>query len=62
MNILGVEFDYHNIGIFMFVKVKKSETVFENNEPEKCTDWRWVKWNEYVDYPNLFNPFYYFFE
>ena len=36
--------------------------MFENKEPHKCTDWRWVKWNDFVNYENLFNVFYYFFE
>ncbi len=31
-------------------------------EPQKNTDWTWVKWDEMVTYPNLFLPFRPFFE
>ena len=47
MNVLYTEVGYHNVGIFMFCKVDKASFSFENREPEKCTDWRWVPWAEY---------------
>ena len=36
----------------------------KNPEPEKHTDWGWVKWDELVSEPEeeLFLPFKYFFE
>ena len=62
MNVLGVEFGYHNVGLFMLTQVKKDEFKFSTTEPEKNTEWRWMKWSEFSELPNLFNPFQYFFE
>ena len=31
-------------------------------EPEKNTDWRWMKWEEFKEKENLFNPFEHFFK
>ena len=31
-------------------------------EPEKCTDWQWVNWNEFMAKEPLFIPFKYFVE
>ena len=42
-------------------EVKKGEVKFENKEPEKCTDWHWMKWDEFVNLKNHFIPFKYFF-
>lgn len=62
MNVLFTEADYHNVGIFMFAKVTKSEFTFKNTEPDKCTDWHWVKWEDFIKKDPLFIPFKYFFE
>ncbi len=48
MNVLYLEADYHNVGIFMFSSVKKDVFTFKNLEPEKCTDWRWVAWKDFL--------------
>ena len=45
MNVLYLEADYHNVGIFMFVKVSKEAFSFKNLEPEKNTDWQWMHWD-----------------
>lgn len=62
MNVLYTEADYHNVGIFMFAPVIKADFTFRNTEPEKCTDWQWVAWSDFVQKENLFIPFRYFFE
>ena len=62
MNILYTEADYHNVGVFTFAPVIKSETKFETTEPHKNSEWRWVPWKEFVDLEPLFIPFKYFFE
>lgn len=41
-NVLYLEADYHNVGIFMAVKVEKAAFKFRNLEPHKCSDWRWI--------------------
>ena len=61
MNVRGVVFGYHNVGIFMFAQVKKDDFKFKTTEPEKNTEWRWMKWTDFSELPNLFNPFEYFF-
>eukprot|EP00347_Sterkiella_histriomuscorum_P013977 403362634 len=61
-NVMDLDIGYHNVGISMFTLVKKDEYNFINTEPTKQTDWRWVKWSEFVEYENLFNPFQYFFQ
>ena len=61
MNMLGLEFDYHIVGIFMLAKVKKDECQVQNREPEKCNNWQWIKWEELVTLDNLFIPFEYLF-
>ena len=62
MNVLYTEVGYHNVGIFMLCKVAKEGFTFENCEPDKCTDWSWVPWEEFMGKENLFVPFKYFFE
>ena len=62
MNVLYLEANYHNVGIFMFAKVKKADFTFRNTEPDKCTDWRWVHWDTFLGFENKFIPFKYFFE
>lgn len=62
MNVLYLEAGYHNVGIFMGARVDKETLRFRNMEPEKCTDWQWCKWDEYVQKERLFIPFKYFFE
>jgi len=62
MNVLFTEHGYHNVGIFMFCKVDKATFVFENKEPEKCTDWRWMDWAEFMNKEPKFIPFKYFIE
>ncbi len=62
MNVLYLEADYHNVGIFMAVKVKRDLFKFRNTEPDKCTDWSWVKWSEFLKLESKFIPFKYFFE
>ena len=61
MNVLYTEADYHNVGIFMYCEVK-SDIWFKNMEPEKCTDWRWVKWEDFIQFEPHFIPFKYFWE
>ena len=62
MNVLYTEVNYHNVGIFMCAKVDKDAFTFRNTEPEKCTDWHWVKWDEFIakEADSLFIPFKYF--
>ena len=62
MNVRGVEFGYHNVGIFMVAPVVKGDFKYQTTEPEKNTEWRWMKWDEFKELPNLFNPFKFFFE
>ena len=64
MNVLYTEANYHNVGIFMLAKVDKDTFTFRNTEPEKCTDWHWVKWAEFIakETDSLFIPFKYFWE
>jgi len=62
MNVLYLEADYHNVGIFMFARVNKSDFSFRNMEPEKNTDWQWMAWEDFIKQPRLFIPFKYFFE
>ena len=62
MNVRGVEFGYHNVGIFMVAPVIKGDFKFQTTEPDKNTEWRWMKWDEFKELPNLFNPFKPFFE
>eukprot|EP00347_Sterkiella_histriomuscorum_P003432 403364314 len=62
INGRGLHYNYHYVTLFMFTLVKKDEYNFINTEPTKQTDWRWVKWSEFVEYENLFNPFQYFFQ
>ena len=62
MNVRGVEFGYHNVGIFMIAPVIKADFKYQTTEPEKNTEWRWMKWDEFKELPNLFNPFKPFFE
>ena len=62
MNVLYLEADYHNVGIFMLAKVKKDEFSFRNTEPDKCTDWRWVNWDTFLTFEPKFIPFKYFFD
>ena len=62
MNVLYTEVGYHNVGIFMFCKVDKDNFSFENKEPEKCTDWHWVHYDEFMQKEPLFIPFKYFVE
>ena len=62
MNVRGVEFGYHNVGLFMLYQVKKDEFKFSTTEPDKNTEWRWMKWSEFSELPNLFNPFEFFFQ
>ena len=57
-----MEADYHNVGVFTFVSVKKGQTRFRRMEPEKNTEWRWVRWAEFVKKKPLFIPFKYFFQ
>jgi len=62
MNILFVEAGYHNVGIFTLATVDKTTFSFRNLEPHKNSDWRWVKWCDFVELTPLFIPFKYFFE
>ena len=62
MNVLYTEVGYHNVGIFMFCAVIKQGFNFHNTEPDKCTDWHWVAWDEFCSKERLFIPFKYFFE
>ena len=62
MNVLLTEHDYHNVGIFMFVQVMKEEFTWKTCEPEKNSEWRWVRWSEFLDLQPKFIPFKYFFE
>ena len=62
MNVLYTEVGYHNVGIFMFSKVDKDTFTFRNTEPEKTTDWEWIKWDEFIKKDNHFIPFKYFWE
>jgi 8-oxo-dGTP diphosphatase len=39
MNVRGVEFGYHNVGIFMLAPVTKAEVSPVCTEPEKNTEW-----------------------
>jgi len=48
MNVLYLEADYHNVGIFMFARVNKSDFNFRNMEPEKNTDWQWMAWKDFI--------------
>ncbi|TNV75341.1 hypothetical protein FGO68_gene10510 [Halteria grandinella] len=62
MNVRGVEFEYHNVGIFMATQVIKEQIKPVNTEPEKNSDWSWVKWEDFIKRDNLFHPFHYFIE
>ena len=62
MNVLYVEADYHNVGINMATRVDKETFTFKTTEPHKNTEWRWVKWDEFIKKERLFIPFKYFFE
>ena len=63
MNVRGVEFGYHNVGIFMVARVTKAECKPRCMEPEKNTDWTWIKWQEFLRLEEqLFHPFAPFFE
>jgi hypothetical protein len=62
MNVLFTEHDYHNVGIFMFVEVKKAEFEWRLMEPEKNTAWSWISWAEFLPLEPKFIPFKYFFE
>jgi 8-oxo-dGTP pyrophosphatase MutT (NUDIX family) len=62
MNVLFTEHGYHNVGIFMFVKVLKSEFEWKLMEPEKNTAWGWIAWADFVPLETKFIPFKYFFE
>ncbi|CDW83762.1 probable 8-oxo-dgtp diphosphatase nudt15 [Stylonychia lemnae] len=53
---------YHYIVIYMFTKVLKDQHEFKNMEPNKQTDWQWIKWNEFVKFENLFQPYKFFFK
>ena len=61
MNVLYLEADYHNVGIFVFAKVIKNDFKFRNTEPEKCTDWEWIHWDNFLKRDKHFIPFKYFF-
>ena len=62
MNCLGTEIGYHNVAIWLGVKVDKEQYSFKNMEPTKHNDWEWVKWTDFIHYKPLFIPFKYFFE
>ena len=62
MNVLFTEHGYHNVGIFMLCLVDKQTFTFENKEPEKCTDWHWIHWDQFMQQSPLFIPFKYFIE
>ena len=62
MNVLYTETDYHNVIIFVCAQVKKENFSFRNAEPHKCTDWRWVKWSDFLNLEPHFIPFKFFFE
>ena len=63
MNVRGVEFNYHNVGVFMLGHVKKADTVTKCMEPEKNTAWSWMKWEDFLKLEDsLFHPFAPFFE
>ena len=63
MNVRGVEFGYHNVGIFMLAQVQKDECHPKCMEPEKNTDWTWVKWFDFLKLEDsLSHPFAPFFE
>eukprot|EP00347_Sterkiella_histriomuscorum_P015014 403358642 len=57
LNMIEPEHNYHFIGIIMFIHVSKNEFPFENQEPNKQTEWQWIKWEELINYENLFTPF-----
>ena len=46
----------------MVTTVDKANFMFRNCEPAKCTDWRWVKWSDFLNLRPPFIPFKYFFE
>ena len=48
VNVLFTEHGYHNVGIFMFCKVDKESFIFENREPDKCTNWEWIAWDSFM--------------
>ncbi len=48
--------------VLQITEVRKSEFKFETTEPDKNTEWQWMKWEVFRELPNLFNPFKYFFE
>ena len=62
MNVLYTEVGYHNVGIFMFTRVDKDTFTFKNTEPEKTTDWEWIKWDDFIQKDQQFIPFKYFWE
>jgi hypothetical protein len=62
MNVLLTEHGYHNVGIGMFVFVRKEEYVWKTPEPEKNTEWVWMHWDEFMKQQPKFIPFKYFFE
>lgn len=62
MNVLYLEANYHNVGIFMMAKVMKADIKLQNVEEGKCTDWVWVHWDDFLAKDRHFIPFKYFFE
>lgn len=62
VNVLYPEADYHNVIIIMFTRVEKENFSFRNTEPEKCTDWRWVKWDDFLKLSPHFIPYKFVFE
>ena len=61
MDIQFLEANYHNVGVFTFIQVKKDKTHFSTTEPHKNSDWRWVAWKDFIKKKPLFIPFKYFF-
>jgi len=47
LNCKYLDFNYHNVSCIMYNEVQEAELVMiRNTEPEKCSGWMWVTFNE----------------
>ncbi len=47
LNCKYIDFNYHNVSCIMYNEVKDNEIgMIKNTEPDKCSGWMWVTFNE----------------
>jgi 8-oxo-dGTP diphosphatase len=55
LNVIRPEIDYHFVIFFVKGKTTNPDAL-QNLEPEKCYEWKWVTWEEFMELHPKFFP------